>query len=75
MTLAELRRFRGVTQVELAERLGWSQSSVSRFEHQRDMRVSTLAAYVSALGGVLALWAEFDDDVRVRIQLGRVTPG
>ena len=40
----------GVTQAELAERLGWEQSRVSRFERQTDWRLSTLVAYLDALG-------------------------
>jgi transcriptional regulator with XRE-family HTH domain len=48
--LAGLRRMAGVTQVELAEALGTSQGQISRLEKQRDMLVSTLAAYLGALG-------------------------
>jgi transcriptional regulator with XRE-family HTH domain len=48
--LAHLRRLIGVTQVELAEALGTSQGQISRMERQQDMLVSTLAAYLEALG-------------------------
>ena len=40
----------GVTQVKLAEVLGTSQGQISRLEKQRDMRLSTLDAYLTALG-------------------------
>ncbi len=40
----------GVTQVDLAERLGWEQARVSRFERQTDWKLSTLADYLAALG-------------------------
>jgi DNA-binding Xre family transcriptional regulator len=49
-TLAELRRDRGLTQAELAARLGISQSDVSKLERRDDLRLSTLRAYVEALG-------------------------
>lgn len=61
MDLAALRRSRGITQVELAERLGWTQASISRFERQSDRRVSTLATYIEGLGGVLSIGAIFAD--------------
>ena len=48
--LAVLRRMAGVTQVELADSLGTSQGQISRLEKQRDMLLSTLGAYLTALG-------------------------
>ena len=48
--LADLRRMAGVTQVELADALGTSQGQISRLEKQRDMLLSTLDAYLTALG-------------------------
>jgi transcriptional regulator with XRE-family HTH domain len=48
--LAELRRTAGVTQVQLAEALATSQGQISRIERQSDMLVSTLIAYLTALG-------------------------
>jgi transcriptional regulator with XRE-family HTH domain len=48
--LAGLRRMAGVTQVELADALGTSQGQISRLEKQRDMLLSTLGAYLRALG-------------------------
>jgi transcriptional regulator with XRE-family HTH domain len=47
--LAELRREAGVTQVQLAEALATSQGQISRTERQRDMLLSTLIAYLTAL--------------------------
>jgi transcriptional regulator with XRE-family HTH domain len=40
----------GLTQVQLAERLGMTQGQVSRTERQADLLLSTLAAYLNALG-------------------------
>ena len=48
--LAELRRTAGVTQVQLAEALATTQGQISRIERQNDMLVSTLFAYLTALG-------------------------
>jgi transcriptional regulator with XRE-family HTH domain len=48
--LAEIRRAAGCTQVELATALGTSQGQISRVERQSDLLVSTLIAYLTALG-------------------------
>jgi len=48
--LRELRAGQHITQVALGEALHMVQSDVSRIERQRDLRVSTLAAYLWALG-------------------------
>lgn len=53
--LAELRKLEGLTQVELAEKLGVRQSAVSQLEQQDDMQISTLQRLVAALGGVLEI--------------------
>ncbi len=48
--LSAIRRAAGVTQVELAANLGVGQAQVSKIERQGDMLLSSLAAYLSALG-------------------------
>ncbi len=58
--IGELRRWLGVSQVEIAGLLGVSQPCVAKIEHQEDMRLSTLRRYVAALGGELRLIAEID---------------
>jgi plasmid maintenance system antidote protein VapI len=55
MLLTELRKLEGVTQVELAERLGIKQPAISQLEQQDDMQISTLQRIVKALGGVLEI--------------------
>ena len=60
--LAELRVHRGITQHELASRLGTAQSGVSRIERRDDLFLSTLSEYVEALGGHLEIAAIFDDE-------------
>ena len=72
--LAELRRARHLTRVQLAKVLGISQGEVSRIEHQADLFVSTLRSYVQAAGGELVLVARFPDagevDVEAEVVLG-----
>lgn len=60
--LDELRRTRGITQVELARALGSNQPNVSRLEATGDPHLSSLRAYVEALGGRLEVAAIFDDE-------------
>lgn len=48
--LAALRRAAGLTQVELAAYLGVRQAYISKLERQSDMLLSTLMAYLTALG-------------------------
>lgn len=48
--LAEHRRSAGLTQSELAERMGTSQGQITRFESGADTRLSTVARYAAAVG-------------------------
>ena len=45
----------GLTQVELAKRIGMSQSDLSKLERRQDVRLSTLRAYAGGLGGCLRI--------------------
>lgn len=67
LRLAELRKHRGASQAKVAKRLEVSQSNVSQLERGDDVKLSTLASYVKALGGHLQLSAVFDDET---IQIG-----
>ena len=67
-TLAELRRQRGLTQVELAARLQISQSDLSKLERRRDLRLSTLRGLASALGARLRAVMRFPDGREVEVQ-------
>jgi len=52
--LTALRRQLGLSQTEVAARMGTSQSAVARFEAgDLDVRLSTVERYASALGGKL----------------------
>ena len=60
--LAELRKALGVTQSELAEMIGKSQSAVSQFEHgEIGLSLETLRSIVRQLGGEIEITAVFDN--------------
>src|ERR1700693_1794120 len=59
MSLAELRKARELSQIDMAAKLKTTQSSISRLEHQADMYLSTLREYVEASGGQLDLIARY----------------
>lgn len=69
LRLEELRTRHQVTQTEIADILGVSQARVSKLEHQDDARLSSLQAYIEALGGRLEVTAVFDDE-RIPLQAG-----
>jgi transcriptional regulator with XRE-family HTH domain len=69
LALADLRESLNVTQVQLAENLGISQGNVSRVEARTDVYVSTLRAYVEALGGHLEIVAVFGNH-RISLSVG-----
>src|ERR1035438_10299229 len=58
---ASLRKARRQTQVELADKLGIDQASVSAIENRSDLLLSTLAKYVRALGGDVEIRAVFPE--------------
>jgi DNA-binding XRE family transcriptional regulator len=61
--LAEMRRRLGITQADVATRMGITQSRVSAIERAKSgaTELRTLAAYVEALGGRLEIIADFGD--------------
>jgi len=60
--LTALRHQLGVSQVELAARMGTSQSAVARFEAgDLDVRLSTVERYTSALGARLEWRIDHDE--------------
>ncbi|WP_328612864.1 helix-turn-helix domain-containing protein [Amycolatopsis sp. NBC_00355] len=66
--LAQLRDDAGVSQTELARRMGVSQPRISQLERgdPGQMELDTLARYIAALGGRMRVVADFDDhDVTV----------
>ena len=59
LSLHELRRSLGLTQIQIAELMEMNQAALSKMENQADMRVATLFRLVRALGGRLKLVASF----------------
>jgi DNA-binding XRE family transcriptional regulator len=55
MLLTELRKLEGMTQLELAQKLGVKQPAISQLEQQDDMQISTLQRIVRAMGGVMEI--------------------
>lgn len=65
--LGELRKALGVTQAELAEMIGKSQSAISQLEHgEIGMSLEMLRSIVGQLGGKVEIAAVFDEK---RVQL------
>jgi DNA-binding XRE family transcriptional regulator len=66
--LAQLREDAGISQTELARRMGVSQPRISQLEQgdPGQMELDTLRRYITALGGRMRVVADFDDhDVTV----------
>lgn len=53
--LAKLRRTVALKQTELAALMGVSQANISKVESGKDIQLSTLQNYVSALGGEISI--------------------
>jgi transcriptional regulator with XRE-family HTH domain len=73
MLLKEVRLVAGLTQDQLADSMGITQSALSRLEGQDDMYVSTLQRIVEALGGRLDIIAEMPNGQRVAVSQFRRT--
>ena len=61
MPLHELRRARELTQVDVARTLKVNQPAVAKLEQRADVYVSSLRAYIEAVGGRLRIVAEFPE--------------
>jgi DNA-binding transcriptional regulator YiaG len=73
MGLAALRQAADLTQVELARKLGVSQAAVSRIEQPHDLLLSTLNAYLQAVGGRARVIVRFADEHEVDLDLSALT--
>jgi transcriptional regulator with XRE-family HTH domain len=63
--LSGIRRERGLSQTEVAARMGTSQSAVARLEAgESDARMSTLSRYAAALGTELAFVVRENEEDR-----------
>ncbi len=63
MGLAMIRHAANLTQAELASVLGVGQAAVAKMERRPDLLLSTLQAYLEALGGQARLVVEFGEGV------------
>src|SRR5579883_1529530 len=68
MSLQELRKAMSKTQATVARRLKVRQDSVSKIEMRSDLLLSTLRAYIKAVGGDLELVARFPDRRPIRVK-------
>ena len=59
--LVDLRQDLGISQTELAERLGISQAGVSKLERSTDPKLSTMRKLTEALGGTLHIEVRVGD--------------
>jgi transcriptional regulator with XRE-family HTH domain len=59
--LSRLRERYGVTQRDLAEKLGIRQATISGIERREDIQLSTLRRFIEALGGSLEVCGLFPD--------------
>jgi hypothetical protein len=69
MGLAALRQAAELTQIELARKLGVTQAAVSRMEQPHDMLLSTLSAYLEAVGGQARVIVQFAGGREVELDL------
>ena len=73
MGLAALRQAAELTQVELARRMGVTQAAVSRIEQPHDLLLSTLNAYLEAVGGNATVIVRFADGHEAQLDLSQFT--
>ena len=67
LTWQQLRKAWNKTRVAVARKLNIGQDTVSRYERQADLLLSTLQRYVEAIDGKLSLLVEFPDRKPVKI--------
>lgn len=67
LRLDAVRTGRGLTQTDVARRLGTSQSHVAQVEARDDVYLSTRFSYVRALGGDVRIEAVFPGEEPVQI--------
>ena len=72
MGLAALRQAAELTQVELARRMGITQAAISRMEQPHDLLLSTLNAYLQAIGGTARMIVSFADGHEATLDLSRL---
>lgn len=53
--LQQIREAAGLTQEQVAKRMGVTQASLSRLEHRPDVKISNIRKYIEAVGGRLEM--------------------
>lgn len=72
LNLKGIRELYGQSQVTLAKKAGVKQPAISRFEKRGEVKLTTLAAAIKALGGKLEVRAHFEDaDVPISLQISK----
>lgn len=74
VAMRELRSQLGLTQVEVAARMGVQQAAVSRFERRGDFTLSSLRRYVNALGAELEINVKTSTGECVRLASPELEP-
>lgn len=69
MGLAAIRKAAELTQTELAQNLGVSQAAVAKTERRDDLLLSTLSAYIEALGGQAHIVVAFENGDEIDVDL------
>lgn len=69
MGLAALRRAADLTQTEIARSLGVSQAAIAKTEQRRDLLLSTLRAYLEAIGGHMRIIVSFEGGGEIELDL------
>jgi transcriptional regulator with XRE-family HTH domain len=64
--LQQAREASGLTQEEVAQRMGVTQASLSRMEHRPDVKLSNILKYVEAIGGRLEVSVVLPSQARRR---------
>ena len=72
MGLAALRQAAELTQVELAKKMGVTQAAISRVEQPHDLLLSTLNAYLEAVGGHATMIVRFADGHETQLDLSQL---
>lgn len=72
MGLAALRQAAGLTQVELARRMGITQAAISRMEQPHDLLLSALNAYLQAIGSTARMIVSFADGHETTLDLSQL---
>ncbi len=63
--LAERRKTLGLSQTDVADKMGVTKSRISQIERGEISTVETIARYVQALGGQIQISAVFGDDLYI----------